>query len=164
MSVEEIAKQILEETGSAEEARWFVAELVKFDFAAGTGNPAYSSMSLTSEVAALKKRVAALEAQISRTGEAPKTDSILSNTGKKRNLPKGLPEGSVAARDFYLEKGISPTELRYHTERGIYGDFLETTDIPHKTRPGFKYRYLTPDQQRKAVEYWKEHGVNYLAE
>jgi hypothetical protein len=113
-----------------------------------------------SKIAALEAKIAALEAQDGKTNKAYQ---VPGNSVKRYPSPKGLPEGTVAARDFYLDRGVSLSKLRYHREKGYNGKNLDTTDIPHGTREGVTYHYLTPEQQKKAIDFWEANGVNYIA-
>ncbi|HEX3640531.1 MAG TPA: hypothetical protein VHV10_04520 [Ktedonobacteraceae bacterium] len=115
-------------------------------------------LELAKQLALQEARIAELEAQISQTKNAHQSPQT---PIKRRNLPSELPDGSVSARDFYAENGLPLHYVRSHVERGIYGDFLETTDIPHKTRQGFKFHYLTPEQQKKAIEFWDRNHIEY---
>jgi hypothetical protein len=155
--VETLAKKIAEFTGNAEEARHLVGELAKIDWQAylsGTGIQAYFSTSLTARVSQLEQEVAALKEQLPNKKTKP---------AKKKTHPaiSGQPEGTMFARDFYEMYGVSHGRLRYHTEKGFYGERIETTEIPHPTRPGFRERVLTPEQQKRVIEYWDKYGVDY---
>ncbi|SRR6266699_109497 len=155
--IEALAKKIAEFTGNAEEARHLVGELAKIDwqtYLSGAGIQAHFSTSLTARVSQLEQEVAALKEQLPNQKSKPT---------KKKTHPTiaGQPAGTMFARDFYEMYGVSHGRLRYHTEKGFYGNLLETTEIPHPTRPGFKERALTPKQQKQAIEYWDKYGVDY---
>ncbi len=66
----------------------------------------------------------------------------------------GLPNGSIYARDFAVQHGVSESSFRRHINAGIGGDVVEA----EKTTKG---RYLTPSQQIAALEFWHRHGVKY---
>jgi len=109
---------------------------------------------------AIEAQLAQLKAQPAQeTTEAPK------KIQKKQTaiIPRDLPPGTMTARDFYDRHGVSYGRYRRHTEHGINGKFLETTERrPYqRTRPNHRDRYLTPSQQQKAIEYWEEHQVTY---
>jgi uncharacterized small protein (DUF1192 family) len=155
--IETLSQEIAKSAGSPEEARDIVADLVKVDWQSyflGGKIQVYSSAGLAARVAILEQEVAELKKQLSKEKPRPYKKT-------PRMLPAlvGQPEGTMTAYDFYAAHDVSSGRLRYHTEQGIYGDFLETTDVPHPTRPGYKDRLLTPEQQKKAIEYWKKHGI-----
>jgi hypothetical protein len=159
-NIEPIAKSIAEASdGNPEECRHLVGELAKIDwqaYLAGAGFQTYFSTSLVGRVKQLELEVAELKKQCSSEKAHP-------SKRKAHPAAPGLPEGTVFARDFYEEHGVSYAKFRYHIEKGYDGDTLETTDIPHPTRAGVVgARYLTPEQQEKAIKYWTKYGVSFI--
>lgn len=66
-------------------------------------------------------------------------------------LATRLPKGTITFSQVWGIFGVSAALL----ERQIGEGHIEVTAI------GRYYRYLTPDQQRKAMQYWDECGVKY---
>ncbi|SRR6266705_6688116 len=154
--IETLSQEIAQVAEDPEEARHIVSDLVKVDWQSyflGGKAQAYSSINLANRVATLEKEVAELRRELSKAKTRPYKPP------KIRPVLAGQPEGTMTAHDFYTAHGVTYGRLRYHVEQGIHGDFLEVTTIPHPTREGYKEKLLTPDQQRKAIEYWKKHGV-----
>jgi hypothetical protein len=158
--IEPLAKDIAEASdGNPEEARQIVGELAKIDwqaYLAGAGFQAYISTSLVSRVKQLELEIAELKKQL--PGDNPRTYKK-----KVHSIPHSMPKGTVYAKDFYEKHDVSYSAFRYHTEKGYNGDKLETTNIPHPTKPGVvSARYLTPAQQEKAIAYWDKHNVSFI--
>jgi len=83
----------------------------------------------------------------------------------KRPIPKNLPPGTMFAKDFWSICGVPHGRYRQHVERGINGDFPETTDrIPYPdARPNYKERFVTPDNRSAIFAFWDRHEVDYTA-
>jgi hypothetical protein len=69
-----------------------------------------------------------------------------------------LPEGSMALTKFAIICGVPQSVAMIHVLQGLGGEHLEVTKGMWKTR---MCRYVTPEQQRKAFEFWDKHKVRY---
>ena len=150
-TTEWLRKQIAKVTRNPAEADRFASELKATDWQSYLEENVDDLPDVIAEVDELKRRVTELEERSAR---------------KSDRGPLGyLPAGTISGPDFYRQHGISYNKYRYHVEKGYDGDVLETTDIPHPTKPGVvKERYLTPEQQEKAIAYWHKYGVKRIAE
>jgi hypothetical protein len=87
-----------------------------------------------------------------------------------------LPEGCVLATDFARMHGVNERRFYDHMIIGlgpgtVPGELSDPTipvkeqvDYSERDKPGRKgerERYLTPEQQEKALEFWKRHGVPF---
>ena len=86
-----------------------------------------------------------------------------------KNLPspiqeaaRTLPEGTVPLKHFAECQWMDQRGYwmlgriaRRHASHGIRGDRLEAATLEYEGRLFF---FATPEQQRKALEYWKKHG------
>ena len=68
------------------------------------------------------------------------------------------PEGTMSAYEFATRRGVAVESLRNDILYGVDGERIEVTEIPRMNR---LMRYLTPEQQKKALEFWDRHGVKY---
>jgi hypothetical protein len=81
-------------------------------------------------------------------------------------IVKGLPEGCMGIREFARMHGVNPTTFRDHITIGIgrgreQKDKVECCERPKQGRPNEVERYLTPEQQTAALDYWRRHGVRF---
>lgn len=110
---------------------------------------------------------AAIEAQLNQLKAQPAQETAKKAAKKsaKRPIPKNLPPGTMFARDFWSTYGVSHGRYRQHVERGVNGDFPETTErIPYPdTRPNYKERFVTPDNRSAIFAFWDRHEVDYTA-
>jgi hypothetical protein len=73
-------------------------------------------------------------------------------TERNIEVPAELPAGTLPATDFAAKIGISYDHFKNYMKRGIYGQRLDITEIPHPTKkradgqPAMQY-FLTPEQQ-----------------
>lgn len=86
-----------------------------------------------------------------------------------------LPDGCMLATDFAKQHGIAPTTFRDHMIIGLgpgvpWGmgnemtaekEHIDYSERDHPSRKGEKERYLTPEQQTAALDFWKRHDVPY---
>lgn len=112
---------------------------------------------------------------------------VIEKPQKRAYTPRktDLPEGYMLATDFAKQYGVAYTTLRDHMLTGlgpglIHGpDVSEDGSVPVKDyikseerikRTRFdkdgkevieRERYLTPEQQAAALEFWKRHGVEF---
>ena len=64
----------------------------------------------------------------------------------------------VSVRDFAEQIGIPYTILDGYTRRGVRGEMMELTEVPHLTRKGYTNKYFSSEQQRKALSLLRKHG------
>lgn len=112
---------------------------------------------------AIEMRLNAIEVQLNQNKTKPAQKAF--KRAHTKPVPGDLPLGTVYARDFYEKHSVSYGDFRRHTEHGFNGDLLEVTErkLYPDTRPNYKDRYLTPEQQQKAIEYWRKYGTSYVA-
>lgn len=90
-----------------------------------------------------------------------------------------LPEGCILAIDFARNHGITRETMRWHMDNGLGPGLIgmSTDTIPERDRikysqrikrlrkDGIEYeRYLTPEQQEQALQFWDRHSVVYKKE
>lgn len=107
-------------------------------------------------------RLEALYASAPRVGAERHTD----NRPRVRIAEEyQLPKGAILLRDFAKEYGVPYPTARDHAlvgiGRGQYKDYLEVSARPKPGRPKETERFLTPEQQALALEYWRRHHVPY---
>lgn len=114
--------------------------------------------------------ISTVEARIKRLEERVFGDP---ETGQKAVFPKPtakresraqypvepLPGGALSIQEFAKQQGVAPTTAINHAENGIRGEKLEVSTRPRPGRPDQVTRYLTPEQQQSALDYWYKHGV-----
>jgi hypothetical protein len=76
-------------------------------------------------------------------------------------IVKGLPDGCMGIRDFARQHGVSPTTFVHHIINGIGKEKVSCTERPRAGRSEHTERYLTPEQQQAALDYWRRHGVKF---
>jgi hypothetical protein len=81
-------------------------------------------------------------------------------------IVKGLPEGCMGIREFARMHGVNPTTFRDHITIGIgrgreQKDKVVCCERPKQGRPNEVERYLTPEQQMAALDYWRRHRVKF---
>jgi transposase len=114
-------------------------------------------LELEQEVATHRERIALLE-QSKSTPPSVSTRDInqLSTKAQKRivarnrEVPPDLPSGTLSASDFSAKIGISYDDLKNYMRRGIYGEKLDITEVPHPSRADYVQKFFTPEQQEKA--------------
>lgn len=83
---------------------------------------------------------------------------------RRRKGESDLPEGCILARDFALKYGVPAPTFRDHITIGLgrgEKEKVEASERPKPGRPKETERYLTPDQQEKALDYWRRHGIKF---
>ena|SRR2546430_14278499 len=69
-----------------------------------------------------------------------------------------LGDNLMPASEFAARHGLNYQNFfKKAIERGINGDRLDITEIPHPTREGYVQKFLTPEQQKKAIELLERH-------
>lgn len=134
------------------------------------------------EVVSMQARIEALEAEQARilarlalleTGKAarPDTDQIATRPATIRParprsaaaaLPAGelptdveIPPGSRQATEFAAAHNINRVTFRDHLTLGIRGELVEHISFINPSNPRETKRYLSPEQQLAAREFWK---------
>ncbi len=77
-----------------------------------------------------------------------------------------LPEGCILARDFAKAHGVAPETFRDHIVSGLgrgrkEREKVEASERPKAGRPRETERYLTQEQQEKALNFWQRCNVKY---
>lgn len=97
----------------------------------------------------LTKRIAELESRHVSASPQPQQSPQISTTEPSSDM--------LPARDFAQQIGIEYTLLDGYARRGIAGEKMDVTEVPHPTRKGYTNRYFTEEQQKKAIELLKKH-------
>lgn len=126
---------------------------------------------LEQEVATLKARVATFEQEKLFVQGKSKPVSTFATfdaipilrvqkraADENRPIPSQLSAGTLPASDFAAKIGISYDDLKNYMRRGVYGDRLDITEIPHPARPGYVQKFLTVEQQEAACSLLRRHG------
>ena len=69
-----------------------------------------------------------------------------------------LPKGTLPLVRFASLVGVPISSVMKHIAPGVDGDRIEVTKVIWQCR---MCRYVTPDQQNKAFEFWDKHRVRY---
>ena len=86
----------------------------------------------------------------------------IASTEARNTVPAELPSGTVSAIEFAAWHNVHRTTIRRHCTSGIQGDRIETIERPKPGgRTGDKERFLTEQQQRAAIAFWKRHDVAF---
>lgn len=83
---------------------------------------------------------------------------------RRKKGESDLPEGCILARDFALKYGVPAPTFRDHITIGLGRGEKEKVEASARPKPGREKeteRYLTPDQQEKALDYWRRHGIQF---
>lgn len=135
----------------------------------------------TERLAALERRVEALESQLERLvtalagtpGKAAQSPleratgaSIPTvSKGHPAAAPVDLPAGSISIGEFAARHGVNDRTFRDQVTKGLKrtGERIEATERPKPNRPGEVERWLTPAQQSGAIQFWLEHGTVFVS-
>jgi superfamily II RNA helicase len=79
---------------------------------------------------------------------------VLSHEKDDKKVNDDIPHDCVWARDFAVKHGVKESSFRRHMTSGIGGDMVEAEKCA-------KGRYLTHEQQEKAIIFWKRHNVKF---
>lgn len=110
---------------------------------------------LRKQVALLIDRVAAIESKVVVPLEGAEKFKVVSMSNGVVGGDDGLPDGCVYTKDFARMHGVPESSFRRHINSGIGSDKIEA----EKSSKG---RYLTPNQQKAALEFWDRHGVKHV--
>src|SRR5882762_6437952 len=78
------------------------------------------------------------------------------------SAPVDLPPGSMLFADFAEKYGVPRGTFSHHVRVGIAGEKVETVERPKPGRSDHTERWLTPEQQQKALDFWRHHGVKFI--
>lgn len=113
------------------------------------------------EVSALKERVATLEQEkLMRKPASPRpVPQVQKRTAERTSeVSAELPAGTLSATDFAAQIGMSYDDFKNYMRRGISGDHLDITEVPHPVRAGYIQKFLTVEQQETARSLLRRHG------
>jgi predicted DNA-binding protein (UPF0251 family) len=82
---------------------------------------------------------------------------------KQMTRQETLPEGCITLVEFARRHHVANATFRDHVTRGIgkEKERVQVTERPKPGRPHETERYLTPEQQQAALDYWRRHGVKF---
>lgn len=120
----------------------------------------------------LKKWIATVEARLSRIeetlfspGDADQAVLSVSRPSAKKKESRAqfpvdpLPEGALLLQEFAQQQGVPVNTAIRHAENGLEGELLEVSKRPRPGRPGQYTKFLTQEQQQKALDFWYRHSV-----
>ena len=73
-------------------------------------------------------------------------------------IPLHLPLGTISSGVFAKQYGINYTDFKNYMRRGVNGEWFEVEKVSSPTREGYVLKFLTLEQQEKALEVLKRHG------
>jgi uncharacterized coiled-coil protein SlyX len=88
----------------------------------------------------------------------PKPSPLRTSTTTSSPIPADLPSGTLSASEFAAQIGMPHKDLDRYIRRGIRGEMIDVIEIPHATRANYTEKYLSPEQQTKAIDILKRHG------
>src|SRR5258708_1465555 len=121
----------------------------------------------------LESRIAQLEQQIAEisAGRAGGNPPRIAHPPKqaRRRSPRladeivrteaDIPPGSRRAYEFAEAHGIHPKRFRYHLLTGLRGERVDHLAVEKPGRPGEVERWLSPEQQQAARDFWQRYGI-----
>lgn len=121
----------------------------------------------------LEARITRLEHQIAdilvQLAQVQKHSPARTSDSPRRRSPRpsdesllteaDLPSGSRRASEFAEAHGIKVKTFRYHLLTGLGGETVAHLAIAKPGRPGEIERWLSPEQQRQALDFWQRHAV-----
>ncbi len=133
---------------------------------------------LVSKVAELEQKIAILEKERTEKPIEPSTPVLTNHASppsdgtKKRSytrsesIPDDLPEGTITHFAFAKQHSVNPRTFSDQIMVGIgrgkdEKDRVEAIVRPKLNRPDETDKYLTPEQQEKALDYWRKHGAKF---
>jgi DNA-binding transcriptional MerR regulator len=143
--------------------------------------PQYSSdlsQDMSRQIAALAERVTYLEERVRLLESDHMPLNVTEKPQKRKYKPRkaDLPEGCILASKFAEQHGVPRPTFTHHmliglgpgTVPGELGDPMlpvkeqvDYSERDHPSRKGERERYLTPAQQKAALDFWKRHGVAF---
>lgn len=116
----------------------------------------------TEDMATLSSRVTRLEQEVARLAALlaalPGIDgeASLSPRNRATELPQDLPSGSVLIKDFAALHNVNARTFYDQVKKGI-----PTTERAKVNRPREVERWLSPEQQSAAIQFWLDHGTAF---
>jgi hypothetical protein len=144
------------------------------------GAQSSQDQSILERLADLEERVRSLETKTSqdRTPEkphtplyryivdrediAPQQEPSIRATEPSR-VPADIPHGSIMMADFAAQHGVNRSSFLRHCTQGYRDDpRVETIERPKPGgQEGHKERWLSPQQQREAIAFWRRNKVAF---
>jgi len=84
--------------------------------------------------------------------------TTITSPQKPTTIPSELPTGTLSASEFAEILGVDKEHMKNYMRRGVNGEQLDITEVPHPVRSGYVLKFLTPSEQEKAIEVLKRHG------
>ncbi|SRR5579884_1099025 len=160
-SPRDMARQLAQLREEVEQARTSPGDQV----ALGAGDLAH----IETRIDGIEERLERLENLLLSQDGATRTATLASARPRRQQREqdgaRDLPPGAILLREFALQHGVSPATMRDHATigigKGLEKDKLEVSSRPKPGRPHETERYLTPEQQKAALEFWRWHGVPF---
>jgi polyhydroxyalkanoate synthesis regulator phasin len=106
-----------------------------------------------------------LDTEIHRRDDIPQAARPQRSTTTKRSTTsaggRDLPPGCLHASDFAALYGVNRITFRDHILKGLGGERVAVEERPKPGREHETERYLTPEQQAAALDFWQRHGVPF---
>ncbi len=115
-------------------------------------------LQLEQEQAAILARLALLE---ERAGTFAPKPAAPDRRPRSLATPADVPPGSRQATEFAAAHGVHRVTFRDHMTIGIRGDLVAHISIPKPNKPRETDRWLSPEQQQAAVDFWQRHGTTW---
>jgi excisionase family DNA binding protein len=120
---------------------------------------------LALKVIELEAKVIQLESELKKTKKEDNDDEEKSPAKRSyTRKQKDLPPGCILVTDFARHYGVNPITFRDHILIGLGKGEKEKVKAEERPKPGREKeieRYLTPDQQIAALDFWERHNVPY---
>lgn len=154
------------------EVERLAGELAQYEQPAEPGPGPEDITSLVERMTQLEQRVRSLEDALLLTvtpyGEA--SPELLQQATEARTRtrrvtaaepPVELPSGSLLLKDFAEKHGVNRRTFEDQVKKGIAGEQVATLVFANPKRADEVKRWLTPEQQRAAIDFWQRYGVAY---
>ncbi len=139
-------------------------ELAEYEQPAAPISSEQDTTALVERMTELERRVTELEQRLARATMPTAPTAVAEQDSATRTraprvitptaAPTDIPPGSVHMRDFAEHHGVNAATFRDHITSGN----VPALTIPKLNRPREVERWLTPDQQQQAIDYWRSHG------
>jgi len=143
--------------------------------------PSLDTLALSTKIFALEQRCQSLEQRVTELEQERASEKAIQPpistftpydagpiphaqkraTDSSTSIPLDLPPGSMLFADFGEKYGVPRGTISHHVRVGIAGEKIETVERPKPGRPDHTERWLTPEQQEKALDFWRRHGVKF---
>lgn len=97
--------------------------------------------------------------------EPTRSESQKKAVSRQATQNSDLPPGCVFLKAFAIRHGVPANTAKRHHVVGFFNrenstyDRLDVSSRPKTNRPGETTYYLTPEQQEKALAYWRHYGT-----